>query len=241
MTHELHQARALDLSGARALFTSTAHGNLALHVGDDPAVVRANRAALERAVGRPVVYVNQVHSARVTVIETREQLAAQQAAPDSSDALVTNRADIALAMMVADCVPVVFADAVGGVVGAAHAGRRGLLDGVLDVTVETMCALGATKADIQAVVGPSVCGDCYEVPAEMREESVALVPEVAATTSWGTPALDLRAGAVAVLVRGGIPAANVQRFDACTMETPDLYSYRNDSATGRFAGVIWRE
>lgn len=238
MTHTC-DARVLDLSGARALFTDVSDGNLALHVNDDPQVVAANRAALEAKIGRRLVFANQVHSPDVVTIDSDESLARVMSEAPNADAFVTNRGDIALAMMVADCVPVVLADSRARVVGAAHAGRRGLLDGVLANTVAAMVRLGAEPAWIVVAVGPSVCGRCYEVPEQMRQESVRVLSSVDSTTSWGTPALDLRAGCVEALVAAGLSPANITRIDRCTLENEDLFSYRRDAKTGRFAGVVF--
>ena len=154
----------------------------------------------------------------------------------SCDALVTDQADVVLMVRVADCVPVLLADPHAGVIGAAHAGRQGLVAGVVGACVAQMRQLGARE--ITAWVGPHVCGRCYEVPVDLQEEVAALEPSTRATTSWGTPALDLGAGVGDQLARLGV---QVQDLARCTLESPDLYSYRRDGArAGRFAGVIWR-
>ncbi|MDO5646193.1 MAG: peptidoglycan editing factor PgeF [Dermabacter sp.] len=232
------RARVLDTLGARARVTSVADGNLALHVGDDAEAVRARRRALEARVGAPVVFVSQVHSATVQVIDDETDIAAFASAPPEADALVSARSDIALAIMVADCVPVLFSDPDAGIVGAAHAGRRGLLDGILERTVDQMRALGAEAGRIRAYVGPSICGACYEVPALMQGESLAINPALRARTSWNTPALDLKAGAAHALARAGLSPQHIAVDAACTREDHTFYSYRRDPACGRFAGVI---
>jgi YfiH family protein len=200
--------------------------NLGAHVGDDAVAVAGNRARLRDAVGRPVVYLDQCHGADVAVVDSAPD------APPRGDALVTATPGLALAVLVADCVPVLLASP-EGVVAAVHAGRPGLVAGVVPRALEAMRALGAERVD--AVVGPSVCGRCYEVPAEMRD-AVAEVQPVSATVSWtGTPAVDVAAGVVAQLVAGGV---DVRWLPGCTREDPDLYSYRRDGTTGRFAGVV---
>jgi YfiH family protein len=141
-----------------------------------------------------------------------------------------------LGVLVADCLPVLLADPAARVVAVAHAGRRGLLAGVLPRVVAAMAALGAQPAGIRASVGPAAGGCCYEVPAQMQEEAVASVPELLATTSWGTPSLDLRAGAVAQLRGLGLSA--VTTAGGCTIEDESFYSYRRSGRTGRFAGVV---
>ena len=125
------------------------------------------------------------------------------------------------------------ADPTAGVVGAVHAGRPGMTAGIVDVAVARMRDLGA--ASLTAVVGPSVCGRCYEVPESMRAEAAAVAPE-SATMSWtGTPAIDVASGVVAQLRANDVA---VQWVPGCAREDQRLYSYRRDGRTGRFAGVV---
>ncbi len=202
--------------------------NLGLHVEDDPADVAENRRRLGVAVGHPVVWMAQCHGADVAVVDRVPEVAPQ------CDAVVTTAPDLALAVLVADCVPVLLASP-SGVVAAVHAGRPGMVAGVVPAAVAVMRDLGAEQVD--AVVGPSVCGRCYEVPAEMREAAAAVVP-VCATVSWtGTPAVDVAAGVVAQLRALEV---DVTWVPGCTRESADLYSYRGSRTTGRFAGVVAR-
>ena len=169
--------------------------NLGSHVDDAPDAVAENRRRLADRLGRPVVYMDQCHGAEVAVVD------GVPGAPPSCDALVTRSTEVALAVLVADCVPVLLAGR-AGVVAAVHAGRPGLVAGVVPRTLEVMRDLGAGEVD--AVVGPSVCGRCYEVPAAMRDAAAAVQP-VSATVSWtGTPAIDVAAGVVAQLRDGGV-------------------------------------
>jgi polyphenol oxidase len=132
---------------------------------------------------------------------------------------------------------VLLADPKAEVVGVAHAGRVGAAAGVLPRTLEAMTSLGAHVGECEALLGPAVCGACYEVPAPMRDEVEAALPGSATRTRRGTPGLDLRAG-----LRAQLAALGVQRVGAdprCTVEDSDLYSYRRDSRTGRLAAVTW--
>lgn len=212
--------------------------NLAQSGGDSPVLIEENirRATAAFTAGGTtnpvrVVRMHQVHGANVEVIGAD---VSDDVLPES-DGLVTAARGVVLMVRVADCVPVLLADVESGVVGAAHAGRPGMVAGVVPATVARMRELGADR--ITAWVGPHVCGSCYEVPEQMREEVVAVVPEAFATTSWGTPAVDVGAG-----VRAQLTAAEVEVVDAarCTIEDENLYSYRRQgTAAGRFAGLVW--
>lgn len=173
----------------------------------------------------------QVHGADVRVVDRAGLV------PEPCDGLVTATPDVALMVRVADCVPVLLADVATGIVGAAHAGRVGLVAGVVPATVAKMRELGAST--IEAWVGPHACGGCYEVPAAMRDGVAAAVPASFACTTWGTPSVDLGAGVEAQLEKA---SCTVHDRSRCTIESPDLYSYRRDGAhAGRFAGlVVWR-
>ena len=200
--------------------------NLGAHVDDARDAVAENRRRLTERLGSPVVYMDQCHGAEVAVVDDVPDR------PPSCDGLVTRSTQVALAVLVADCVPVLLAGT-GGVVAAVHAGRPGLVAGVVPRTLEVMRELGAGTVD--AVVGPSVCGRCYEVPEEMRDVAAAVQP-VSATVSWtGTPAVDVAAGVVAQLREAGVA---VRWVPGCTRERDDLYSYRRDGQTGRLAGVV---
>lgn len=193
-------------------------------------------ARLEEEVRLPIARMHQVHGDAVHVVSEvppRGPLGIDDW--PHADAQVSALAEVALMVRVADCVPVLLADAEAGVVGAVHAGRKGVALDVVTRAVERMRELGATS--ITAWVGPHVCGACYEVPAEMRDEVGAVVPDAVATTSWGTPSLDLGAGVGTQLERAGVAVVDV---DGCTLEDPRFHSHRRDGAeAGRLAGLVW--
>ncbi len=236
--------------GVRAGFTTRSGGvshapwdelNLGLTVGDDPEHVRTNRALVEAWAGAPVAYARQVHGRGVLLLRRPSPGAGQAGVPapiGEADALVATTAGVAVGVTVADCVPVLLADPTAGVVAAVHAGRAGLLAGVLQAALSAMADAGATQ--VRAVVGPCIAGRSYEVPAGLRDEVAAVVPATAATTAWGTPALDLAAGVLAVLAAHGVPRAG--RLERDTFTDRSLFSYRRAAAagtvTGRFAGVV---
>lgn len=188
-------------------------------------------ARVEGEIGVPLARLSQVHGDQVLVVERPMALGEVP----SGDALVTTTRGLGLMIRVADCVPVVLADVDAGVIGAVHSGRPGMVLDIATRTVEVMRAHGASR--IRAWIGPHVCGGCYEVPGPMRDEVAALVPAARATTSWGTPALDLGAGVCSQLERAAVEVIEV---GGCTREDPGLHSYRRDGArAGRFAGLVW--
>ncbi|MBC3841982.1 peptidoglycan editing factor PgeF [Streptacidiphilus sp. 4-A2] len=241
------QRLSSDDNGAHFAFTDRWGGvstspfqqlNLGGAVGDDPAAVQGNRRLAAEALGldpADVVWMNQVHGREVAVVTGRQP---EGSAP-RVDALVTDRPGLALAVLTADCVPVLLADPVAGVVAAAHAGRPGLAAGVVPAAVGAMLDLGAAAERITAVIGASVCGRCYEVPAPLRDEIAALEPDTRSRTSWGTPALDLPAGVRAQLARLGVTVRPEPHI--CTLESADHFSYRREQRTGRLAGYVWLE
>ncbi|GAA1212457.1 peptidoglycan editing factor PgeF [Streptomyces rhizosphaericus] len=241
-------AQQHDASGAHFVFTDRWGGvsaapyeelNLGGAVGDDPQAVRTNRELAAKAMGldpAAVVWMNQVHGRDVAVVDgpwSDEEIPAV-------DAVVTRRRGLALAVLTADCTPVLLADPVAGVVGAAHAGRPGLVAGVVPAVLRAMTEQGAEPARIVARTGPAVCGRCYEVPAEMRADVAETVPEAWAETSWGTPAVDVAAGVRAQLTRAGVRMDEMDgQSHICTLESADHFSYRRERTTGRLASYVW--
>lgn len=223
--------------------------NLAASGGDDPDSVEANMdrvaSAFVRGPEAPagdafrlppvVVSMSQVHGADAHVVDKEFLSHRLPDAPIVADGMVTVEPGVVLMVRAADCVPVLLADADRGVVGAAHAGRPGMVAGIIPNTVARMRALGAER--LVGWLGPHVCGACYEVPEDMRTEVAAVVPESYAETSWGTPSVDIGAGVRAQLEAQGVEVVDASR---CTVEDEDLYSYRRQGKeSGRLAGLVW--
>ena len=209
--------------------------NLGEHVGDAPDVVAANRGVLAQRIGLPMarlVWMEQVHRARVAVVD-----GPQQAPLMATDGVVTATPGLALVVLAADCVPMLLADEGAAVVGAVHAGRVGARSGILAAALSAMVAAGAHTEAITVLLGPAVCGRCYEVPADMQAAVVADLPGSASRTRAGTPGLDIRAGLRRQLREAGV--SEVDQDPRCTVETPELFSHRRGAPTGRFAGAIW--
>ncbi|MFF8730822.1 peptidoglycan editing factor PgeF [Streptomyces sp. NPDC015171] len=233
------------VSGAHFAFTDRWGGvsaapyeelNLGGAVGDAPEAVHGNRKLAAESLGLDpglVVWMNQVHGAEVAVVD---EAWGDRPVPEV-DAIATTRRGLALAVLTADCVPVLLADPVAGVAAAAHAGRPGMVGGVVPAAVRAMIELGAAPERIVARTGPAVCGRCYEVPQEMRAEVAAVEPAAHAETSWGTPAVDVSAGVHAQLDRLGV--RDRAQSPVCTLESADHFSYRRDRTTGRLAGYVW--
>jgi YfiH family protein len=198
--------------------------NLANHVGDDEADVERNREKLRERVGDFAI-MSQVHGDTVCVID---QIPAQVPV---ADALITANPDIALVVMVADCIPLLLRS--DKLVAAVHVGRAGLMNSIALKTVAKMRTLDTTE--ITGSIGPAICGTCYEVPQDLHDEVVAMHPLAASKTKTGTPALDLPAALDAALSEINV---SVEISARCTLEDEDLFSYRRNRKTGRQAGVI---
>ncbi|WIX74944.1 peptidoglycan editing factor PgeF [Amycolatopsis carbonis] len=211
--------------------------NLGDHVGDEEGNVFANRERLASELGlaqERLAWMEQVHGRTATVVDGTETRAAE-----ATDALVTDKPGVALVVLVADCVPLLLADPEAGVVAAVHAGRVGARIGVVPAAVAAMRSLGAEPARIEALLGPAICGACYEVPADMAADVEKHVPGSACKTRQGTPGLDLRAGLWQQLAGLGVGRIGVD--PRCTAEDKTLFSYRRDGTTGRIAGITWLE
>ena len=193
---------------------------MALHVGDDPAVVLSNREKIGSAQ-----FMNQVHGNHVEVIE------AVSLDIPNCDGLITTTPNLSLVVMVADCIPLLLVSK--EVVGAIHVGRAGLVNRIALKAIEIMRSLGAKE--IHAVLGPSICGSCYEVPFQMQQDVIADHPLAFTTTRKGTPGLDLAKALIADLTSVGV---TYEASTICTFEDDLYFSHRRQNPTGRFAGVI---
>lgn len=235
-------------------FSTGPQGSLNLGVSDRDPRVLDNASALSSALGlAKLVVVHQVHGREVYRVTAEraggwrpshfvgDAIAGQSPLP-VADAIVAQRDELGeqgpglgIAVRVADCLPVVLVDERAQVMAVAHAGRVGLLGGVLPATVAAMRELGATG--VSAWIGPHVCGPCYEVPQPMFDEATAVLPRLASQTLVGTPSLDLAAGADSQLAELGV---GTRQVGGCTRTDANLHSYRAQGArSGRLVGVAW--
>ncbi len=204
--------------------------NLALHVADDPAAVSANREILAKALGLTsdrIFYMDQVHGNEIAFIE-RSRPSAQI---PKVDALITEESGTALVVLVADCIPLLFRSPKA--IAAVHVGRAGLIKGIVEATIARLISIGSKVNDISAALGPSICGNCYEVSPEIYLDVIAKYPATA--TNLEKHCLDLPAGVISILDSYEI---DYSRENSCTAHGENLFSYRRDGITGRQSGVI---
>ena len=211
--------------------------NLGLHVGDDPAAAEENRRLLRAQLPAEPSWLAQVHGTRV--VDLSSEIDGQ--GPSEADASMSSRPDRVCTIMTADCLPVLLADYRGTYVGAAHAGWRGLAQGVIEQTVAALRASGADQ--LTAWLGPAIGPEAFEVGIEVRRAFAHLGPqaEVAFKPVPGKAdkfLADLAGLARIVLLRSGV--TQVSGGGDCTVSDPaKFYSFRRDQITGRMASLIW--
>lgn len=231
----------------RAGFTSRLGGvsaspfaslNLGFHVGDHAESVHQNRQLLALEIGALPGWMDQVHGTCIGQARPAETLERTDGLILAEPHLVPAHAPSteAACVMVADCVPLLLVRSDAPAAAAVHVGRAGFMGGIVGVAISK---LGRPER-VTAIIGPSICGNCYEVPEPMREESRRIEEAAASNTSWGTPSIDIPAGIHAQLSSLGV--ADVINTGICTRESPDFFSYRRASQTanktGRFIGIV---
>lgn len=219
-----------------ALGIGVAFTSAALDLGDrqDAEARAAAFAELSDALGVPIAVVHQVHGTAVAEADAPPGTRGLVDLAREADAVFTTQKGLGVAVRVADCLPILLAAEDASIVAAVHAGRAGLLAGVIGETVARLRSM--TPAPLLGWIGPHVCGPCYEVPDAMAADAAARLDVPATTTRWGTAGIDLGAGAVRQLNDAGV---TVTRLDPCTLESRDLHSHRRDHGAGRQIGVIW--
>jgi polyphenol oxidase len=228
-----------DFSNLLATFTSKANGNLAFHVEDDPLYVEENHAKLAKDLGytkEKLVFMKQIHSNDVHRVTSDDNFHT----PPTSDALVTNKKNIPLMVMMADCSGLLFYDPVHEVIAAAHAGRAGAFSHIVTNVLEKMHEeFGCEPKDICVWVSASIGSCCYEVGEEIAKEALSLDLAYAIDTKENRYYLDVNAILQKQLLAQGIQTSKLSFANICTAcNTDTYYSYRAEGLTGRFAGVI---
>ena len=236
-------------SGVRAFFSTRQGGvstgpcaglNLGDHVGDDLAAVAENRARLQRALGVRPVFLRQVHGTAVALLDS------ETVDGTVADACISVQRGVACTIMVADCLPLLFTTLSGDLVGAAHAGWRGLAAGVLESTVQQMIRATPTPvSDILVWLGPCIGPGAFEVGPEVRD---AFVGQDAGSAPCFAPQVNGKVLAdLAALARRRLDAMGVTRVYGndgslawCTVSNPSrFFSHRRDRVSGRMAAGIW--
>jgi len=210
------------------LFTSQPWGNLGLGLESSDDDVFASRESLRKNVSlKQIIFMKQTHSDKVAFVNGEDVIV-------DSDAIVTTEKSLGLAVLVGDCVPILIKSDIA--VAAIHAGRLGMVNGIATKTVQAMREIGAKN--FEAILGPSICHECYEVSAEMYREVIQIVPESA--TSEAVHKLNLQAGIASQLTSVGIEVLNL---GICTREYSDFYSHRrsvsDSELEGRQVGLIY--
>ncbi len=215
-------------------------GNIALHVHDEQSIVLQRRAALESVVGLPIQWLDQVHGNTVYSVPSVQSI---QSPVPTADAAITQDANVALAVMTADCLPVIFsAHNFEGMraIAVAHAGWRGLQSGILNCTLSALHQV-VPDAIVNVHLAPCIGVAQFEVGDEVKEAFVSQCPEYALafmTQSAYKHLCNLNYLAKKILARAGVSAENINGGGFCTVSDPRLASYRRRSITGRFASVV---
>lgn len=243
---------ATGLGDGVCAFTTTRHGgvsrtpyesfNLGDHVGDSPDAVRTNRAALGAFVPQEPVWLAQVHG--TAVHEADRSALAAPCGPVTADAAITSQPGQVLAILTADCMPVVLFSPDQRILGVAHAGWRGLADGILIRTVGAMRQRSDALRDLRAWIGPTIGPAAFQVGPEVRQRFLAddpgldacFVQDKSAPGKW---LADLCGIARKQLLAQGVGTVHV--CGACTVNDPGkrFFSYRRDGQTGRMATLAW--
>lgn len=198
---------------ARLLFTARHFGSLS-----DPLETQTLKN-LEKLIGKPVQFMQQTHGNNLFVVKNIDRVT------EDTDSLITSSKEVALAVRVADCIPLLLQSE--SLIAAVHVGRKGLINNIAAKTVAKMKTLGANK--ISGLVGPHICGKCYEVGTEMAEEIHKTHP----ATGGKKGHLNLFAG-----LKDQIKDVLLESVNICTKENKNYFSYRNASESGRQVGVI---
>ncbi|MDR2904801.1 MAG: peptidoglycan editing factor PgeF [Helicobacteraceae bacterium] len=206
--------------------------NLGFHTGDDAENVAKNRAKLAADFGREkIVFMNQIHSDLVVKIDEFPIKTPE------CDALITDRARVALAVMTADCAPILFYDPARGAIGAAHAGWRGTRSFIAAKTALAMREnYGVNFADLRVGIAPAICGKCYEIGEEVAAKWRELPSYLQAALNENH--LDLQLANRLILREIGVLDENIETIAECTLENPALFSHRRANPSGRFVSLI---
>lgn len=212
--------------------------NLGLRADDDPQAVAQNRLLLQQHLPQPPKWLRQIHGTRVVDADSLNPAESADA-----DAAVACKPETVCTIMIADCLPVLFANRAGTRVAAAHGGWRGLAGGVIANTVQALCSDGGDPADLLAYIGPGIGPTAFEVGADVYDAFTAKDSENIAAFVPHAPGKWL--ADLFILARRALTLSGVTQVyggGLCTFSDPArFYSYRRDKVTGRMAAMIWRQ
>ncbi|SFV59765.1 COG1496: Uncharacterized conserved protein [hydrothermal vent metagenome] len=219
-------------------FTTKQSKNLAFHVGDNGDAVLANHQTLAKELAydlQKLVHMKQIHSNLVKVVNKNDNFTN----PPTCDALITNKKETPLMVMVADCSPILFYDPQKEVIAVAHAGRAGAFGNIVKNVITSFVEdFGVNPADILASIGPAICQNCYEVGEEIVQEAEQKNYGYALAQKGNKYFLNIRSILKKQLRESGLNAAHIEIATECSKCDKRFYSYREEKNCGRFAGVL---
>lgn len=202
--------------------------NFAFNVGDEPQTVARNREKLKSEISKNVIYPVAVHSNKIAwVLENEKDI-------EDVDGLISSRNDLAVGVFSADCASILIHSSKLGLIAALHAGWKGMKDQILPKAIDLIATKGDSSPEV--ILGPAICANCYRVDEARYLEVLQAEPKAAVINQDGNFAIDVLAGLKSQLQRYEI---SYQQIIGCTYELKELYSFRRDGTTGRFASVIW--
>ena len=237
---KIYQSKLLNnFTNVTHVFTTKESGNLAFHVNDDPIIVKINHQQLASELNynqRTLVHMKQIHSDIVHIVQESDNFDN----PPTCDALITDKLNTPLMVMVADCSPILFYDDKKKVIAAAHAGRQGAFKNIVKKVIESFIDIyDSNTNDIFVSIGASIGRCCYEVGSEIYEEAKELDLEYSMQKKDDSFYLDVSEILKTQLLASGVKEENIEISSECSCCRNDTYfSYRADGKTGRFSGVI---
>lgn len=234
-----HSKLLNNFSNLSSAFTTKDSGNIAFHVNDDELNVVSNHKRLAKKFGyetNSLVHMKQVHSDIIHVVNEHDDFNN----PPTCDAIITNKKNTPLMVMVADCSPILFYDDEKKVIAAVHAGRQGAFKNIVKNVIKCFVEeFGSDAKDIYVSVGASIGSCCYEVGSEIDAEAKELSLEYAMQKRDGRFYLDVSSIIKTQLLECGVKQEHIEFCEDCTCCSRDIYnSYRAEPSTGRFAGII---
>jgi hypothetical protein len=223
----------------REAFTTKNDGNLAFHVGDNEENVLHNHKVLAEKLfykRDKLVHMKQIHSNIVKIVDESDDFFH----PPTCDALITDKKEVPLMVMVADCSPLLFYDPFQEVIAVAHAGRAGAFNNIIHNVIETFREnFHSNLKDIIVSVGPAISQECYEVGEEIYKEAQELELSYAIKKSEDKFYLDIRKILKKQLLAENILEKNIEISDICSKCNENFFSYRENSKSGRFCGILY--